>query len=213
MFGAAGLNDELVRAASEGSQTARDRILEALAPQLRLMVAARLSPTPARFHAAEDVVQEVSVALAGARQKLRHRTVGGLRAYASAIADRKVCDLLRRRVRQRAVRSLDSTIADLSRWVPRWCLISAGTHTPRSKAERIELTAQLMGELGRLEREQREIITLAFFDQLPTSQIAERLGVSRGAACMRLMRAIRTLRRLMTGASSIGKGRPHAESL
>jgi RNA polymerase sigma factor (sigma-70 family) len=61
----------------------------------------------------------------------------------------------------------------------------------------------MMSKIGRLKEEHRQVLTLAFFDQMPTGQIAELLGISRRAASMRLMRAIRALRRDITGSSRI----------
>ncbi len=59
-----------------------------------------------------------------------------------------------------------------------------------------------MIELGGLKAEYREAITLAFFDQMTTRDIAQRMELSRPAASMLLLRAVKALRRSMSGATT-----------
>ncbi len=208
MQGVAGLTDDTVRAAAEGSREDLSRLLEALQTQVRLMVAARLSPTPAQLHAVDDTAQLVMTALSEGIARLERRTVAGLRAYASGIVARKVADLLRGRgeggKQHPLARSLDSTVTAFSHAGGLWQLLSASDTTPRSAADRAEQVAILLRELGQLKAEYRQIITLAFFDQLPMAEIAEQLDKSRPAASMLLIRAVRALRRNMIGTSTIG---------
>ena len=63
------------------------------------MVVARLSPTPAQHHAAEDLVQQVLLALTTGVARLENRTVGGLKAFASGIVSKQVALLLRQKRR------------------------------------------------------------------------------------------------------------------
>jgi len=206
MFGAAGLTDEVVRRAAEGSPDDFARVAEALAPQIRLMVIARLGPRPAQFDAVDEVAQDVLLALTTGISRLKNRTVGGLKAFLSVIAGRKVFALLKNGRAGKAgagVTSLDSAVAALSDAGPLWQFLSASDTSPPSAAGRAEQAARLMAELGRLEPQHREVITLAFFDQLPMSEIARRMDTSRPAASMLLIRALRTLRRNMTGSSKV----------
>ena len=62
-----------------------------------------------------------------------------------------------------------------------------------------------MTALGQLKAEHREVITLVFFDELNVADAARQMGVSRAAAAMLLLRAVRGLRRQMTGKSTIGE--------
>jgi RNA polymerase sigma factor (sigma-70 family) len=101
--------------------------------------------------------------------------------------------------------SLDSTVGVFSNAGPLWQFLSVSGTSPHSAVERAELAAQLIAELGRLKPQHREVITLAFFDQLPVSEIAAQMGVSRPAASMLLIRAVQTLRRHMTGSSRVAK--------
>lgn len=86
-------------------------------------------------------------------------------------------------------------------------MLSASGTSPLSAADRFDCLQNVLGELGQLNERHREIITLAFFDQLATGEIADRLGISRPAASMLLIRAIKALRRRVTGSSQLGDGR------
>lgn len=215
MFGAAKLSDDEVRSAAVGSRPELGRVVEALEPQVRLMVSVRLSPTPAQFDAIDELTQEVLLAVTTAIGRLETQTVDGLRAWLSGIVMRKVADLIRRRPGRRGnrppVRSLDSTIASFSRAGPLWQLLSASGVSPESAAEHSELVEGLLATLGRLESQHREIITLAFFDQLPMSEIARQNGSSRPAASMLLIRALRVLRQQMVSSFEGEQGRGNAE--
>ena len=214
MFGAANITDEQVAAAANGAGDALDGVLRAVEPQVRLMVAARLCAHPGRQNAVDEVTHLVMVALGQGIGRLERRTVGGLKAYASGITARKVADHLQRRgdgdLKGPALASLDSTISALSQAGPLWQALSAGCPTPASAVVQADECEKLLAALANLKPEYREIITLAFFDQLPTREIAERLGVSRPAASMQLIRAIKTLRRNLTGSSRLAG--PHEPS-
>ena len=80
MFGATKLTDEVVRAAAEGSHEELGRLLEEIRPQVRLMVVARLSPTPAQFGEVDEIAQKVMLALTDGISRLENRTVAGLKA-------------------------------------------------------------------------------------------------------------------------------------
>jgi RNA polymerase sigma factor (sigma-70 family) len=209
MFGTAELTDEVVRVAADGSRPATDQVLEALGPQVWLMVAARLSPTPAQIHAVDDVAQQVMLVLAKRISRLEQRTVAGLRAFVAGVVRREVAALYRRRGRDagagRRVRSLDSTLGSGTGAAPLWQFLSGSATSPRSAADRAELTARLISELGRLKDDYRQIITLAFCDQLPMRDIAKEMSLSRPAASMLLIRAVRALRRKMGVATQAGQ--------
>lgn len=208
MLGTARLSDEVVVRAAGGSQGDLQQLVEALEPQVRLMVAARLSPTPAQYHAAEDLVQQALIAVTDGIGRLKHQTVAGLRAFTSRIVAHKVSDLLQGRGSSPKagppVRSLDSTIAAASHTGPLWQFLSVSMVSPATAAERAEQMARVMEELGRLKPEQRDVITLAYFDGLSTAEIAGQLGLSRNAASMLLLRATRALRRRMKTSTSVG---------
>jgi len=208
MLGPAQLSDEVVARAAGGSQGDLHRLVEALEPQVRLMVAARLSPRRAQYHAAEDLVQQSLTAVAEGIGRLEIRTGAGLRAFTSGIVAHKVSDFLKGKGASpgggRVVRSLDTTIGSTSQAGPLWQFLSVSMASPATAAERAELAARVVEELGSLKREQREVLTLAYFDGLSTAEIGQRLGLSRNAASMLLLRATRALRRRMKTPTSVG---------
>jgi RNA polymerase sigma factor (sigma-70 family) len=203
VFGAAKLTDELVVAAAEGSRDGLARLLEHIAPQARLMVAARLSATPAEFHAVEEICQLAMVALSDSVFRLQNRTVVGLRSFLSGIVSRKVADHLKRRGEGDLVGPTHASLDSATSYDAVWQFLSAGGMSPGSELAHAEQLAQVMSEIGHLKNEHREIITLAFFDQMPTGEIARNLGISRRAASMRLIRAVKAIRRNLTGSSRI----------
>lgn len=205
MFGTPTLTDDVVCAAAEGSRDQFARVAEAMLPQVRLMVLARLVPTIAQRPAVDDITQEVMLALAEGITRLRERTVSGLKAFVSGIAANKVAKSLKRTragENGQRVQSLDSTVATLSDAGPLWQFLSVSATSPSSAAGRSELAALFFSELGKLKLEYRQVITLALIDELPTRDIAQRMGLSRNAAAMLLKRACEALRR---GMSSPGK--------
>jgi RNA polymerase sigma factor (sigma-70 family) len=214
MIGAWELTDSVVVAATDGAEAVRAELLVALAPQVRLMVLARLAPGPAQLGAVDEISEEVLVALAASLSQLKTRTAAGLKGFLSGILTHKVNDFLRGGRRpggdHPAIRSLDSTVADFSRVGPLWQFLSASGVSPRSALDQAERISTLMEEFARLSAAHREVLTLAFFDQLPIGEIAERMQLSRPAASMLLIRAMQTLRQNMIAGSPWGPtgGRP-----
>ena len=201
------ISDELVAAAAQGQSEALERTLEGLAPQVRIMVNARLNPTLAQTQLAEDLVQESLSSISKAISTLQRQTAGGLRAFASTIVSRRVADALRdpeRLGRRAGDRSLDSHAnIDFSGAAPLWAMLSASGASPVTQADHADLIPRVMSAMTSLKPEHREAITMAFFDQLDTRDLAERMNISRPAASMLLIRAVKALRRQLTGSSQV----------
>ncbi len=199
------LNDEMIVEAVRGSSTAMDRVVAAMSDQVRLMVYARLNPTDAQRQYVEELTQQSMEALLRGLSTLEIRTLAGLRAFTSTIVARRVADHIRNPAGigrgKKAPRSLDSTVAAASAAGPLWQFLSAAATSPLSAAAREDQLQRTMFELAHLRQEYRAAITMAFFDQLSTAQIAERMGTTRQAASMVLLRAVRALRKRMTGLS------------
>ncbi len=198
--------DEQVRAAARGSQADRDLLLQAIAPRVRAMIIIRLAPTPAQFHAVDDLSQQVLLGIAEGLERLKSDTAAGLRAFASRIAANKVADYLRRLQTPGGMpqNSLESSVRDLSASMAMKDLLPAMGRTVLSDVARTEAIGGILDALSKMNDRDREVITLAFFDQLGSSQIAEQMGLSRAAASMVLVRAVRALRRMITGSSKLG---------
>lgn len=211
MLGTVDITDSLVEGAANGRSECISDLVTRLEPKVRMMIAARLSPTPSQLASIDDLTQEVLGGLASAIRRLRHQTAGGLSSFLSTIIHRRVADFIRaqKRIDQSPKRtvSLDSTVVHLSGARPLWAFLSNGAASPHSNAARVEQLEQLLNALGALKIEHRDVITLAFFDQLPTAEIAQRLNTTRPAASMLLIRAVKALRRRLTGSSQLGDAR------
>lgn len=214
MYGPQRLADDIVDRAASGIEADRERMAEALDPQIRVMVIARLSPHPHQLDAVEEIAQEVVIGVLKSLPTLKTRTVGSLKSLVSTVVSRRVADFLRSqkaaRPGGRPLASLETTVRDFSRIGPLWHFLSAGGTSPLSAVARADQVSLVLGELARVKDEYREIITLAFFDQLATAEIAQRLGLSRRAASMMLLRALRALRRRVTDSSQPGTSRADA---
>ncbi len=204
------LTDQLVREAISGSRAAVDTVAAVMDDRVRLMVYARLQPAAADVAAVEDIKQQSMEALLRGLSTLQNDSVAGLRAFASTIVARRVADHIRNPVGAGRGRpspaSLDSTFTQLSDAGPLWQFLSASATSPLSAAVRDDQIRRAMFELSRLRPEYRAAITMAFFDQLSTAQIAQQTGTTREAAAMTLLRAVRALRERMTAAMSLESG-------
>ena len=191
------LTDEQVLAAINGSREARDVVLRVLARRIPAMVCVRLNPTAAQHHVVEDLSQEVLLSISEGIPRMREPTAIALKSMTSVVTARRVADYLRTEKggQKSPTRSLDSSLQGATTTLFMRDLIPATSLTPRTAAVRAEGVRQTMGELSRLKDEYRHVITLAFFDQLSMAQVADRLSLSRGAASMLLMRAIKALRK------------------
>jgi len=199
------LTDEIVHAAVEGEREALDTLSTEVSPQVRLMVAARLGAGALQSPVIEDISQLVCLGMTTNLGQLQNRSVGGFKAFLSTIVARRVADHLRgsgplKPGPSRAA-SLDSTVAGLTSDGPLWQLLSADGTSPATAADRAEQFTRVLAALEQLKQEHRSAITYAFFDQLTTAEIAEKLSISRPAASMLLIRAVQALRRRLVPAT------------
>lgn len=213
MPGASELTDDIVRAAVAGVADPVRILVHQLYPQTRLMVAARLNAVRDRSNAVDEVSQRALVALLEAIPRLNNQTVGGVKSFLSSIVQRKVADYikLRRESKSRADTvsidhlrgfGLDDTTMEF--------VLSASDTTPGRAAERSDQIQRMMSALEKLRANYRDIIIMHFFDQLEVNQVADALQISRPAASMQLMRAVRQLRAILGGKEplAINDGNP-----
>lgn len=206
----ADLTDETVAEAIDGASRAIERVATAVNDQMRLMVYARLNPTAAQLGHVEELTQQSIESFLAGLSTVTVRSVAGIRSFASTIVARRVADHIRNPAGigrgKPSPRSLDSTVAGYTVAGPLWQFLSAGVTGPLSAAAREDQFQQTMIELSRMRDEYRAVITMAFFDQLTTGQIAERMGVTRQAAAMSLLRAVRALRERLSVTESNQEG-------
>src|SRR6185295_13806841 len=122
--------------------------------------------------------QEVLISISEGLSGMREPTAIALKSMTSVITARRVADFLRTEKggNRSPNRSLDSSLHGPTTTLFMRDLIPASSLTPRSPAVRAEGVRRTMGELSRLKDEYRDVITLAFFDQLPMAEVADQLS-------------------------------------
>ena len=125
---------------------------------------------------AEDVLQRVFYEVW--RNRDRYDPTRSLEAWVLGIARKRAIDQLRRRH---------------AHVVPIEELRDIAGDDGRDLAERYARASEVRGALERLPREQREVLTLAYFGDLTQTEIADRLGVPLGTVKARTFRGLRRL--------------------
>ena len=179
---AAQVPDELVAAAMTGDRDAVARLLEVIRPLVARYCRGKLGPVDRSFASADDVAQEVCLAVLGALPKYRVQGKPFL-AFVYGIASHKVIDA------HRAVsRGRTDPVAD----VPDVVADEVG---PEQHAMRGVLTEQLREMLDELPEKQREILVLRIVVGLSAEETAEIVGASPGAVRVAQHRALTRLRK------------------
>jgi RNA polymerase sigma factor (sigma-70 family) len=132
---------------------------------------------------AEDVLQRVFYEVW--RNRDRYDPTRSLEAWVLGIARKRAIDLLRRRH---------------ANVVPIEELRDIAGDDGRELAERYARANEVRGALERLPKEQREVLTLAYFGELTQTEIADRLGVPLGTVKARAFRGLRRLADILSTA-------------
>jgi RNA polymerase sigma factor (sigma-70 family) len=132
---------------------------------------------------AEDVLQRVFYEVW--RNRDRYDPTRSLEAWVLGIARKRAIDLLRRRH---------------ANVVPIEELRDIAGDDGRELAERFARANEVRGALERLPKEQREVLTLAYFGELTQTEIADRLGVPLGTVKARAFRGLRRLADILSTA-------------
>jgi RNA polymerase sigma factor (sigma-70 family) len=170
-----GASSNLGARLAAGEEGAIDDVYAALGP----MVLGYLRRFVARDEA-EDVLQRVFYEVW--RNRDRYDPTRSLEAWVLGIARKRAIDQLRRRH---------------ANVVPIEALRDIAGDDGRELAERYARANQVRGALERLPREQREVLTLAYFGDLTQTEIAQRLGVPLGTVKARTFRGLRRLAGLL----------------
>ena len=188
---AVALIESLVAAAVGGDSNARDRLLAEIHPFVLRYCRGRLGRQESVLGSAEDVAQEVCLAVVTA---LPTYTVKGLsfRAFVYGIAAHKVTDAFRAIGRNRAepVADLpDSPVAD---------------HCPEGVILAEELNVRLGNLLGRLTPRQREVLVLRIAVGLSAEETAVAVNSTPGAVRVTQHRALNRLRTIVERGEQTG---------
>lgn len=199
-------DDDAVRAARDGDEKQRSFVVACLAESVRAMVVVRLAPTGMRAQDVDDLVQDSLTAISEGLTTLREPTVATLRSFSSTIVARQVATYLSKDPRRmnRQPMSLDVATGEGSSADVLRNLLSASGISPGAIASRREQTHRLLVHLAALKESHRDVITYSVIDQLSMIEVAEKMGLNRPAASMLLFRAMKTLRRNITGSSQLG---------
>jgi RNA polymerase sigma-70 factor, ECF subfamily len=186
--------DELVARARSGDPGAVGQVLAAIRPPVVRYCRARLGRLDGSVVSADDVAQEVCIAVLTALPGYRVRGRPFL-AFVYGIAAHKVIDAHRSATRSRA-----EPVADLPD-------SAASADDPEQRALRIELTDHLGRLLDTLPERQREILVLRAVVGLSAEETADAVGATAGAVRVAQHRALARLRAAMAdrvGAADAG---------
>jgi len=179
------LIDTLIGAAVAGDAGARDRLLAEVHPLALGYCRRRLGREDTVIGSADDVAQEVCLAVASA---LPRYTVKGLsfRAFVYGIAANKVADAFRAMGRNRTEARAD---------LPDSPVLHDG---PEQRLLAVELAERLHGLLHLLTSRQRDVVILRIAVGLSAEETAEAVGSTPGAVRVTQHRALNHLRALIS---------------
>jgi RNA polymerase sigma-70 factor, ECF subfamily len=174
----------LMAAAQDGDRAAYERLLREILPFLRALVARQH-----RADRAEEVVQEVLLTV----HRVRHTydPARPFRPWLAAIARRRSIDALRRHLRTERHEVFDATAYETF------------ADPKANRAMEVSAATEGLGEaIAGLSPPQREAIELLKLRELSLSEAAGRSGRSIAALKVNVHRAIKSLRRRLTGETS-----------
>jgi len=182
--------DELVTAAMAGDRNAVGRLLTIIRPLVVRYCRARLGAPDRSSASADDVAQEVCLAVLTALPGYRVQGKPFL-AFVYGIAAHKVIDAHRASARNRS-----EPVADVPDSV------EAGDG-PEQRALRVELSGEMGRLLDQLPDKQREILVLRVVVGLSAEETAEAVGSTPGAVRVAQHRALARLRKSMPEGSDL----------
>ena len=151
---------------------------------------------------AEDIVQETFLALWNRAEQFEP-TLGSLSAWLLTIARNRTVDRLRAAGRRPTIVPIGATrigdetdVATLERVARSGEVVGGSTldRGPEAELAGAELRETLRGALAEMPAPEREVLVLAYRDELTQSEIAERLGWPLGTVKTRTRRALLKLR-------------------
>jgi RNA polymerase sigma-70 factor (ECF subfamily) len=194
--------DWLIEQASRGQTAASDQLLLRHRERLRHMISVRLDRRLAARVDPSDVIQEtLAVAARKLPGYLRDRPLP-FYPWLRSIAWERVVKLHQRHLKaqRRSVTREEPQLPGLpdeSALELAQRLIDSGT-SPSLRVEQNELRGQVRLALGRLRQTDREILVLRYLEQMSNKEIAAALEISEGALKMRHLRALTSLKSILS---------------
>jgi RNA polymerase sigma-70 factor (ECF subfamily) len=182
--------DELVAAAMAGDRDAVGRVLTIIRPLVVRYCRARLGAPDRSSASADDVAQEVCLAVLTALPGYRVQGKPFL-AFVYGIAAHKVIDAHRAAARNRS-----EPVAEIPDGME-------ATDGPEQRALRLELSGEMGRLLDQLPDKQREILVLRVVVGLSAEETAEAVGSTPGAVRVAQHRALARLRKSMPEGSDL----------
>jgi RNA polymerase sigma-70 factor, ECF subfamily len=183
---------ELVARAARGERDATDALISSVQPGVVRYCRARLGRIGGAYTTADDVSQEVCVALLRALPRYRQQGVP-FSAFVYSIAARKVTDA------QRAALRHTPPVAERFDQPDR----APGPEQRALSAEQVRLLAHLLGQLPDI---QREIILLRVAVGLSAEEVGNTLNMTAVAVRVAQSRALHRLRQLADGVLDPAEG-------
>jgi RNA polymerase sigma-70 factor (ECF subfamily) len=192
------LLERLVAAAVRGDAGAKQRLLVEIHPLVLRYCRGRLGRQETVIGSADDVAQEVCLAVVGA---LPNYTIKGLsfRAFVYGIAAHKVTD---------AFRAIGRNKSEPMAELPDTAVLHDG---PEQRLLAGELAERLSGMLHRLTPRQREVLILRIVAGLSAEEVAHIVGSTPGAVRVTQHRALNRLRAVMSAGRGPAESGPPAE--
>jgi len=195
--GAAGreLPDGLIAGAVRGDRRAREELLALIHPRVLRYCRARMGYRESVLCSADDVAQDVCVAVVGALQTYQLRGLS-FRAFVYGIAAHKVADAFRASGRDRTEPVDELPDSPVS------------TDGPEQRMLAAERTAHLEALLAHLTPRQREVLLLRLAVGMSAEETAQAVGSTAGAVRVTQHRALSRLRRIIQQGKSAGVVQP-----
>jgi RNA polymerase sigma-70 factor (ECF subfamily) len=191
-------DDDLVQRLRAHDSAALAEFLRVYRPQLLAYVSRQLGEALRQRLGPDDILQETAIAALNALPKadLSDRDPFG---WLCQIAQQRIIDASRRAGAQKRdagrEQALNAAVGDTSReWMS---VLAASITSPSRAAVRGEQHAALERAIAGLPTDVQEVLRWRYVDDLPTKEIAARLGKTDGAVRVLLSRTVQKLQELM----------------
>ena len=192
----------LLEQARGGDADAVEQLLARHREPVRRLIDLRLDPAIVQRLDASDVVQDVLLEASRRLKEYLQDPAMPFHLWLRHIAKDHIIDAHRRhhQAQKRGV-NREQSLARAG-WMDRSSMELAGQlmdpeRTPASAAIQEELQRRLHAAVAQLDEDDREVILMRHFEQLPNQEVASALGLTEAAASMRYLRAMRRLRDLL----------------